>query len=242
MAIVDDPHLEDVHEQLDVGLDAVERGDLRAATRSLEILRRIAGKTAASTLLLEGKLVEVADGPAAAIAHYRRGVDLAPEDAELRLALAYACEATGDQEGMVRQLLVVRSLDAQADRDAGGVDPAVLDAIEAAAAAALDELPEAFHRRIAHVPIVLEPRPSIALVRDGFDPRGYGLFEGPTHVEEAAIEGVPGGPTRIVLYTANLVADFDEPELSEQVRITVLHEVGHYFGMSEEDMERLGLD
>jgi predicted Zn-dependent protease with MMP-like domain len=242
MATVDDPHLDDVHEQLDGGLDALERGDLRAATRSLEILRRIAGKTAASTLLLEAKLIEVADGPAAAVEHYRRGVDLAPEDAELRLALAYALEATGDHQGMVRQLLVVRSLDAQADRDAGGLDPALIDRIEAAAAAALDELPADFHRRIAHVPIVLEPRPSIALVRDGFDPRGYGLFEGPNLFEDEAIEGVVEAPTRIVLFTANLAADFDEDELAEQVRITILHEVGHYFGMSEEDMERLGLD
>lgn len=242
MATVDDLHLDDILEQLDVGLEAIERGDLRGATRSLEILRRIAGKTAASTLLLEGKIVEASDGPAAAIAQYRRGIEVAPEDPELRLALAYACEAVGDREGMVRQLLVVRSLDAQADREAGGLDPAVLDRIEAAAAAALDELPDAFHRRIAHVPIVLEPRPSIALVRDGFDPRGYGLFEGPNVFEEGAIEGLPQAPTRIVLYTANLVADFDEDELAEQVRITVLHEVGHYFGMSEEDMERLGLD
>jgi predicted Zn-dependent protease with MMP-like domain len=50
-------------------------------------------------------------------------------------------------------------------------------------------------------------------------------------------------PTRIVLYTANLTASCqDQDELEREVEITVLHEVGHYFGLDEDDMERLGLD
>jgi predicted Zn-dependent protease with MMP-like domain len=50
-------------------------------------------------------------------------------------------------------------------------------------------------------------------------------------------------PTRIVLYACNLLAEFPDPvDLQEQVEITVLHEVGHYFGLDEDDMERLGLD
>ena len=240
---MDDPHLDDVHEQLELGLDAVEAGDLAAAARSLELLYRIAGATAASTMLLEGKVIEESEGPAAAINAYRRAVELAPEDAELRLALAYACEAIGDIEGMIRQLLVVRSLDAQADRSIGLAEPALLDRIENAAVAALEELPMEFRQRVAHVPIVLEPRPSIALVREGFDPRSYGLFEGPGLFDDGILDGAVAGPTRIVIYTSNLLADFEEDEeLAEQVRITVLHEVGHFFGMSEEDMERLGLD
>jgi predicted Zn-dependent protease with MMP-like domain len=46
-----------------------------------------------------------------------------------------------------------------------------------------------------------------------------------------------------VLYTANLLADsLDDEELKIEVETTVLHEVGHYFGLDEEDLERLGLD
>ena len=76
-----------------------------------------------------------------------------------------------------------------------------------------------------------------ALVADGFDPRALGLFEGPTE----GTTDVPM-PTRIVLYAANLLAEFpEEPELSEQIEVTVLHEVGHFFNLDEEQLERLGL-
>mgnify|MGYP005813335487 CR=1 FL=1 len=49
-------------------------------------------------------------------------------------------------------------------------------------------------------------------------------------------------PTRIVLFTSNLLASFADDDLEEQVEITVLHEVGHYFGLDENDMVRLGLE
>jgi predicted Zn-dependent protease with MMP-like domain len=39
-----------------------------------------------------------------------------------------------------------------------------------------------------------------------------------------------------------LAATESPEELAEQVEITVLHEVGHFFGLEEDDMERLGLD
>jgi predicted Zn-dependent protease with MMP-like domain len=95
-----------------------------------------------------------------------------------------------------------------------------------------------FARRLEHVPVILEDRPSGSLVAEGFDPRAFGLFEGPTD----GVRDEPA-PTRIVLYAANLLAEFpDEPELSEQIEVTVLHEVGHFFGLEEEELERLGLD
>ncbi len=99
--------------------------------------------------------------------------------------------------------------------------------------------PEVF-RRGSCVRVVtrhaLEPRPSEELVREGFDPRAYGIFEGNMHDEDAPV------PTCITLFTHNLLADFDDDELEEQLEITILHEVGHYFGLDEDDMERLGLD
>jgi predicted Zn-dependent protease with MMP-like domain len=50
-------------------------------------------------------------------------------------------------------------------------------------------------------------------------------------------------PTRIVLFVNNLLADFPrDPLLSEQIEITLLHEIGHYFNLDEDDMVRLGLD
>ena len=49
--------------------------------------------------------------------------------------------------------------------------------------------------------------------------------------------------TTIHLFKRNLeriAGDLDE--LAEEVRITVLHETAHYFGLDDEDLERLGLD
>jgi predicted Zn-dependent protease with MMP-like domain len=46
-----------------------------------------------------------------------------------------------------------------------------------------------------------------------------------------------------VLFVNNLLADFpDDDTLREEVEITLLHEIGHYFGLDEDDMVRLGLD
>ena len=49
--------------------------------------------------------------------------------------------------------------------------------------------------------------------------------------------------TTIHLYRSNLERTaVDREHLAAEVRITVLHETGHYFGLDEDDLERLGLD
>ena len=47
---------------------------------------------------------------------------------------------------------------------------------------------------------------------------------------------------RVILFKKNLErVSRDRDELIEQIQITVRHEIGHHLGLSEEDMERLGL-
>jgi len=49
-------------------------------------------------------------------------------------------------------------------------------------------------------------------------------------------------PSVISLFQRNLEAEADDDaELREQIRITVIHETAHYFGLSDDDLERLGL-
>ncbi|MGB1698589.1 MAG: metallopeptidase family protein, partial [Nannocystaceae bacterium] len=122
-------------------------------------------------------------------------------------------------------------------------EPAVLQAseaeIRAIATRVLTALPEEFSCRLENVPVVLEARPSRALVATGFDPRALGLFEG---LADADAEHAGPIPSRIVLFTRNLALEFPEKEeLAEQVEITLLHEVGHFFGLDEEQVEALGL-
>src|SRR5690606_1424748 len=106
----------------------------------------------------------------------------------------------------------------------------------------IEELPELWRERLTDVPLLVQRLPSEDMVRAGLDPRAFGLFEGPMRVHSQGLEAPPS-LTRIVLFAENLALDFPAAkEFGEQVRITVLHELGHYFGLDEDDMLRLGLD
>jgi predicted Zn-dependent protease with MMP-like domain len=98
------------------------------------------------------------------------------------------------------------------------------------AEAALAAIPETFQEQLTNTMIVVDDLPDLEAVREGEDPDLLGLYEGATVLEH-------GLPERIVLYQRNhenIVAD--EQELIEQVRETMRHEVGHHFGMEEDEL------
>jgi predicted Zn-dependent protease with MMP-like domain len=172
-----------------------------------------------------------------AVAELKRVLELDPEFADAHHTLGLLLEELEDEQGAIHHFLRTRALDAKLDRERSFGTQEEVDRIERVARKTIDEVPEEFAVLLKNVPVMLESRPSRSLVETGFDPRAYGLFEGPEHGED----DVPA-PTRVVLFTSNLLASFSGEELDEQVEITVLHELGHYFGLDEEDMERLGLD
>ena len=103
-------------------------------------------------------------------------------------------------------------------------------------AEALDALPEKFRARIRNVAVVVEEMP-----RDdeeaGREDLLMGIFEG-TPATEKSVWDASAGPDRVVLYQKNIEAVCDsDAEIVEEVRLTVLHEFGHYFGMNEEQLE-----
>ena len=76
--------------------------------------------------------------------------------------------------------------------------------------------------------------------RDGTGDEIYGLFDGVSRGERS---GYGDPPARITLYARTLVADFlSDEELAREVRRTVVHEIGHYLGLDEEDLQRRGLE
>jgi predicted Zn-dependent protease with MMP-like domain len=108
----------------------------------------------------------------------------------------------------------------------------------------LQEMPEEFRSRIENVEIVIEKRPKNSQLKAlGLDPRQetlYGLYEG-TPLPERSVLDPPLLPDKITLYSEPLLRDFPEPaHLREQIRQTVIHEIAHYFGMSDEEIEDLG--
>jgi predicted Zn-dependent protease with MMP-like domain len=186
----------------------------------------------------EARLCWLEGGPEVAVSRLEQLIARTPEHADAHYDLGCIAGDRGDEETMVQHFLRVRALDARIDRELGIANETELTHIEEVAREALDRLPDMFTARLGHVAVMIELRPSRALVADGFDPRAFGLFEGPTD----GVQDVPA-PTRIVLFAANLLAEFPDPEeLIEQIEVTVLHEVGHFFNLDEDELERLGLD
>jgi len=109
---------------------------------------------------------------------------------------------------------------------------------------ALSEIPAPFREHLTNVDIVIKRRPGPADRRFAGARRGdrlYGLYDGVPLVERNGSYGlVP--PDKITIFEEPLEADFpDESELMEEVRKTVLHEIAHFFGMSEQSVEDLGI-
>jgi predicted Zn-dependent protease with MMP-like domain len=109
--------------------------------------------------------------------------------------------------------------------------------------AAFAELPEEFARFLEEVPIEIRDRPASAqLRRAGTGPRSLllGLYQGrPRTVRNVEDSGTI--PDVIFIFQESIEAVCDnEAQLVGQVRVTVLHEIGHHFGLSEEDLDRLG--
>ncbi|MBI5971052.1 MAG: metallopeptidase family protein [Deltaproteobacteria bacterium] len=117
---------------------------------------------------------------------------------------------------------------------------------KAIAAKALDGLPGKFRRRMENVVVVVEDYPSADDAASAGVPAQelLGLFHGAARLEHEWSGGPPGRlPERIVLYKRNIEADCStKKELVEEIRLTVLHEVGHYFGLSVEDLEKYETD
>lgn len=158
-------------------------------------------------------------------------------DAHYQAGLAY--EELGEPANAIRHFLETLRLDEQqAEPPPSGCEQVICDEVEKT----LAELPADFSERLGAVTILVQARPSRAMVEDGVDPRLLGLFEGAT-AEELAGPDAPLIATRIFVFSHNLASAFeDEASLREEVSITVLHEIGHFFGLEEEDLQRIGLD
>jgi predicted Zn-dependent protease with MMP-like domain len=90
---------------------------------------------------------------------------------------------------------------------------------------ALDSLPPNLARALDNVAIVIEDE-------NAEEPDLFGLFDEPEYM-----------PAKISIYRKPLEEEFPDPaELEDEIRVTVLHELGHYFGMDEDQIAELGYD
>ena len=108
---------------------------------------------------------------------------------------------------------------------------------------ALDGLQEQFLPYLEDLAVDVEPMPDEATLRSvGLtDPRSLlGLYHG-TPLTRRSVEHTVRWPERIVIYQRNIErACRTRRQIIHQVRKTVLHEIGHHFGLDEQDLEELG--
>ena len=103
-------------------------------------------------------------------------------------------------------------------------------------------LPRAFRARIANVVVVVEDwADDETLAEMGIEPPDtlYGLYRG---VDLTHRDSMYGNvlPDTITIYQGPIEEDCaDEGEMAEVIRETVIHEVGHYFGLDDETMHRI---
>jgi len=108
----------------------------------------------------------------------------------------------------------------------------------------LDRLPRQFRSRIHNVAVLVEDLPPEQVEsRRTNRPRSLpprelvlGVYRGIPATKRSVFD-LPAGPDTIVLYQKNIEAVCSsDDEIREQVRLTVIHELGHYFGMDEDQL------
>jgi len=108
---------------------------------------------------------------------------------------------------------------------------------------ALEDIPAAFREAMANVAIVIDDWPERDLMDEMYgDPETYvyGLFTG-TPLPEQHVEDFGDLPAVIRIYHAALEYDFSDPtELARELKITLVHEIAHFMGFDEDQLEALG--
>jgi len=117
--------------------------------------------------------------------------------------------------------------------------------VEAMLSEMIDSLPRPLHKALSNVPILLEdlPNDSILFSEDPpLDPLLLGLFTGQPLDEQSAFNQ-PADITRILLFKKNIERVAPNPDaLRRELWITLKHEIGHYWGLDEDELAARGLE
>jgi predicted Zn-dependent protease with MMP-like domain len=105
----------------------------------------------------------------------------------------------------------------------------------------IGDLPSDLREKARAVPVTFEPVPNPGWIEDGMEADSLGLFVGPAFEDEEST-GEPL-PAQIILFLENLwdFAEENEGIYREELRRTYLHELGHYLGLDEDDLDQRGL-
>ncbi len=119
-------------------------------------------------------------------------------------------------------------------------------AFDGAVEDALAKVPEPVRRYLANVAITVEDLPSsddLLACDPPLSPSILGLFRGPPYGQSDAVDPWTHLPSSIVLFQRNLERFArSRAELIEEIGVTLVHEVGHFLGLDEDELYERGLD
>jgi len=106
----------------------------------------------------------------------------------------------------------------------------------------IEALPSSVQETAKAVSVVFDKKPRKYLTQEGIEPDTMGLFEGPSCMDQEG--AVVELPPQITLFLENIwdEAEADEARFREEIRITLLHELGHYLGYDELDLTERDLE
>jgi predicted Zn-dependent protease with MMP-like domain len=186
----------------------------------------------AGRLLMDLQRVEEAER------QFKRAHEKDPNNVDALHGLGLCAEQRGQRPRMIEYFQKVRTLDLKEERPPWALSEADFRSL---CSTALDELPEDLRHRMKNVPIVASDYPSADMVKDGSDPRMLGFFAGVPFGEQSQVGGTPHLEA-IFLFQRNIERIAYGPEdVEQEVRVTLVHEAGHFFGLSEEQLEAMGL-
>jgi predicted Zn-dependent protease with MMP-like domain len=161
--------------------------------------------------------------------YLEHAVGLDPESAHALYHLGLVLERLGESEEAARAFAQAHALDGGHYPVPVAVDDRVFEQV---AGEAMRDLPRSIREYVENVPLLIEDFPSSELLaEENVSPQILGVF-----IAQAR------DVDRMILFKRNLEKVCrTHAELVEQIQITVKHEVGHYLGLDEDDLERLGL-
>jgi predicted Zn-dependent protease with MMP-like domain/Flp pilus assembly protein TadD len=168
-------------------------------------------------------------------------LDRAPDEPGAHHLLGLLAERRGDEKGAARSFKRARALDPR-----GYPAPVAVsrEAFQAIAEAEFAAIPEAVRRHLANVPVTVEDLPSDDdLAGDPpLSPGSLGLFRGAPYGQKGGTDPWSQLPSAIVLFQRNLERAVTTREaLEEEIHVTLVHEIGHFLGLDEEELWARGL-
>ena len=166
-----------------------------------------------------------------------------PEDAGSHWLLGLCLERLGRIEGAERHMARARTLAPDDFPEAVSLSP---DAFEKVVEDALVELPEPVRLYLGNVAVTVEDLPDVEELLASDPPHSpsiLGIFRGSPLGDKASMDPWSHFPSSIALFQCNLERYArDREELLGEIRVTLLHEVGHFLGLDEDQLRDLGLD